>query len=75
MYICVCVCREKVFITKDKRFIMLEGEGANNTSVEWGDHLTGSPLDFPMKKTDAETATLRVFGTNIVVKYIAIKVN
>ncbi|KAM0954512.1 putative pectinesterase [Dioscorea sansibarensis] len=67
------VYREKVFITEDKRFILLEGEGSNITSVEWGDHVIRSSLNHSIKNTDADTATFRIFGTNIVVKYIAIK--
>ncbi|KAJ0978639.1 hypothetical protein J5N97_014113 [Dioscorea zingiberensis] len=60
------VYKEKVQIPKHKGFIMLEGEGYEQTSVEWGDHVNGSI-------TTSLTSTFRFSGDNIVVKNIAFK--
>ncbi|KAH7666600.1 Pectinesterase protein [Dioscorea alata] len=60
------VYTEKVQIGNDKGFILLEGEGYEQTSVEWGDHTSGG------NETD-QTSTFRFSGNNIVVKYISFK--
>ncbi|KAM0947583.1 putative pectinesterase [Dioscorea sansibarensis] len=56
----------KVQIGYDKGFIMLEGEGYEQTSVEWGDHTSGGI------STD-QTSTFRFSGNNTVVKCISFK--
>ncbi|KAG6533953.1 hypothetical protein ZIOFF_007832 [Zingiber officinale] len=31
-------CREKVYISESKSFIVLQGEGASRTRIDWDDH-------------------------------------
>lgn len=55
--------REKVKISFDKPFIVLEGEGQKNTFVEWDDH-----------DSSAESPTFTTMADNVVVKSISFRV-
>ncbi|RWW67911.1 hypothetical protein BHE74_00024607 [Ensete ventricosum] len=64
------VCREKVVIGASKTYILLEGEGAQKTSIEWGDYAKDSA-----GHDTASCATFTSYASNIVVAGITFKVS
>ncbi|XP_027362724.1 probable pectinesterase 55 [Abrus precatorius] len=54
--------REKVTIPNDKPYITLQGEGQDNTFVEWNDH-----------DSIARSATFSTMANNVVVKHISFR--
>eukprot|EP00256_Glycine_max_P058634 XP_014626823.1 probable pectinesterase 55 [Glycine max] len=63
IYVKAGTYREKVKISFDKPFIVLEGEGQKNTFVEWDDH-----------DSSAESPTFTTMADNVVVKSISFRV-
>ncbi|ONK63222.1 uncharacterized protein A4U43_C07F12650 [Asparagus officinalis] len=66
------VYREKVDIPVEKGFILLEGDGASQTSVEWSDFAPMSDPDDNGNKV-ANTATVSIAAVNFVAKGITFK--
>ncbi|URD77262.1 pectinesterase [Musa troglodytarum] len=64
----VCACREKVVIGAYKSYILLEGEGAQKTSIEWGDYASDS-----RGHDTASCGTFTSYASNIVVAGITFK--
>ncbi|RRT58781.1 hypothetical protein B296_00026771 [Ensete ventricosum] len=64
------VYREKVVIGASKTYILLEGEGAQKTSIEWGDYAKDSA-----GHDTASCATFTSYASNIVVAGITFKVS
>ncbi|KAJ8511617.1 hypothetical protein OPV22_002051 [Ensete ventricosum] len=62
------VYREKVVIGASKTYILLEGEGAQKTSIEWGDYAKDSA-----GHDTASCATFTSYASNIVVAGITFK--
>ncbi|XP_040867570.1 probable pectinesterase 8 isoform X2 [Glycine max] len=62
IYVKAGTYREKVKISFDKPFIVLEGEGQKNTFVEWDDH-----------DSSAESPTFTTMADNVVVKSISFR--
>ncbi|XP_026658985.2 putative pectinesterase 10 [Phoenix dactylifera] len=62
------VYREKVHIQNDQQFILLEGEGRDQTVIEWGDYASD-----PGKHTTITSATFTSSADNFVAKYITFK--
>ncbi|RRT38798.1 hypothetical protein B296_00053252 [Ensete ventricosum] len=63
------VSREKVNVKSTKSYIVLEGDGAQTTSIEWGDYSDSSG-----RTTDA-SATFTSYASNFVAKRITFKVS
>ena len=72
------ICREKVNIPADKGFLLLEGDGASQTSIEWSDFVPSSFFSSLLAERGdnnvAETASFTVSAANIVVRGITFKV-
>ncbi|RWW52999.1 hypothetical protein BHE74_00040559 [Ensete ventricosum] len=66
---CGGVSREKVNVKSTKSYIVLEGDGAQTTSIEWGDYSDSSG-----RTTDA-SATFTSYASNFVAKSITFKVS
>lgn len=64
------LCREKVVIGAYKSYILLEGEGAQKTSIEWGDYASDSG-----GHDTASSGTFTSYASNIVVAGISFKVS
>ncbi|RZS05557.1 hypothetical protein BHM03_00036098 [Ensete ventricosum] len=64
---CGGVSREKVNVKSTKSYIVLEGDGAQTTSIEWGDYSDSSG-----RTTDA-SATFTSYASNFVAKSITFK--
>lgn len=64
------LCREKVVISAYKSYILLEGEGAQTTSIEWGDYASDSG-----GHDTASSGTFTSYASNIVVAGITFKVS
>ncbi|CAL9204637.1 unnamed protein product [Musa hybrid cultivar] len=62
------VYREKVVISAYKSYILLEGEGAQTTSIEWGDYASDSG-----GHDTASSGTFTSYASNIVVAGITFK--
>ncbi|XP_072959064.1 probable pectinesterase 29 [Typha angustifolia] len=68
IHVAAGVYREKVMIPQSKEYILLEGEGSEHTSIEWGDYAND-----PKNDTTATSATFSSLADNFVAKYIAFK--
>lgn len=62
------LCREKVSIPKSKEYIMLEGEGSDQTWIEWGDYANDG------QHTTASSATFSCYASNFMARDISFKV-
>ncbi|KAJ8467598.1 hypothetical protein OPV22_030152 [Ensete ventricosum] len=67
IHVAAGVYREKVNVKSTKSYIVLEGDGAQTTSIEWGDYSDSSG-----RTTDA-SATFTSYASNFVAKSITFK--
>lgn len=58
---------EKVIIPQNKSFILLEGEGRQQTSIEWADHAGGD-------SSTAASPTFAVYSADFLARDITFKV-
>lgn len=66
IHVAAGVYREKVTVPQTKRFVLLEGEGRRQTSIEWADHVVNdSPTD--------KTATFDCFAQDFMARDITFK--
>lgn len=63
-------CREKVSTQIGQRFILLEGDGRDQTVIEWDDHAPGPGKNYTL----ATLATFSSSADNFVAKNITFKV-
>ncbi|GJN05468.1 hypothetical protein PR202_ga23094 [Eleusine coracana subsp. coracana] len=67
VHVAAGIYNEKVSVPQNKSFILLEGEGEYQTSIEWSDHAGGD-------SDTASSPTFAVFATDFMARDIAFKV-
>ncbi|THU69025.1 hypothetical protein C4D60_Mb08t10000 [Musa balbisiana] len=67
IHVAAGVYREKVNVTRTKSYIVLEGDGAQTTSIEWGNYSDSSG------HTTDTSATFTSYASNFVAKTITFK--
>lgn len=60
---------EKVIVPQNKSFILLEGEGREQTSIEWADHATANN-----DTSTAASPTFAAYSTDFMARDITFKV-
>jgi pectinesterase len=60
-------CSEKVLVPLNKSFILLEGEGKDQTFIEWADHAGGDTVT-------ASSPTFTSYPTDFMARDISFKV-
>lgn len=68
IYIFHCLHREKVFIPSPKEYILLEGDGHQQTSIEWDEAAS-------MQPEGTQGATFSILANNFVIRDITFKVS
>ncbi|GJN32075.1 hypothetical protein PR202_gb20549 [Eleusine coracana subsp. coracana] len=66
VHVAAGIYNEKVSVPQNKSFILLEGEGEYQTSIEWSDHAGGD-------SDTASSPTFAVFATDFMARDIAFK--
>ncbi|CAO2173902.1 unnamed protein product [Urochloa humidicola] len=66
VHVAAGVYNEKVMIPQNKSFILMEGEGRQQTSIEWADHADGDTIT-------ASTPTFATYSTDFMARDITFK--